>query len=153
MTMKDQAAIAGIGFTPYYKRGESLPLTETQLACQAILSALDDAGLTIKDLDGFALYSQSVDPATIRASGSSRRSRRASARVAGRTNRDPATSASVATTGSAPTRRPRAVRTDRTTSRAASSRSAAATSPGKTAGPGNAVPNFWMAKFSAHLNG
>jgi acetyl-CoA acetyltransferase len=65
MTMKDQAAIAGIGFTPYYKRGESLPLTETQLACRAILSALDDAGLTIKDLDGFALYSQSVDPANV----------------------------------------------------------------------------------------
>src|SRR5688500_6622684 len=65
MTMKDAAAIVGIGATPYYRRGESLPLTETDLACQSILGALDDAGLTIKDLDGFALYSASVDPAEL----------------------------------------------------------------------------------------
>jgi acetyl-CoA acetyltransferase len=65
MTLKDKAAIAGIGATPYYRRGESLPLTETQLACQAILKAVDDAGLTIKDVDGFALYSAPIDPAEI----------------------------------------------------------------------------------------
>jgi acetyl-CoA acetyltransferase len=65
MTLKDQAAIAGIGFTKYWKRGGSLPLSETELASQAILNALDDAGLTIKDLDGFALYSASVDPAEL----------------------------------------------------------------------------------------
>jgi acetyl-CoA acetyltransferase len=65
MTLKDHAAIAGIGFTKYWKRGESLPLSETELASQAILNALDDAGLTIKDLDGFALYSASVDPAEL----------------------------------------------------------------------------------------
>jgi acetyl-CoA acetyltransferase len=65
MTLKDKAAVVGIGATPYYKRGESLPLTETELACQSILGALDDAGLTIKDLDGFALYSASVDPADL----------------------------------------------------------------------------------------
>ncbi|HEY2811944.1 MAG TPA: hypothetical protein VGJ03_00630 [Acidimicrobiales bacterium] len=65
MTLKDKAAIAGIGATPYYRRGESLPLTETQMACQAILEAVDDAGLTIKDVDGFALYSAPIDPAEI----------------------------------------------------------------------------------------
>src|SRR5437588_3023167 len=65
MTMKDETAIVGVGATPYYRRGESLPLTENQLACRAILGALDDAGLTIKDLDGFALYSASVDPADL----------------------------------------------------------------------------------------
>lgn len=65
MTLKDKAAIVGIGATPYYRRGESLPLTETELACRSILGALDDAGLTIKDLDGFALYSASVDPAEL----------------------------------------------------------------------------------------
>jgi acetyl-CoA acetyltransferase len=65
MTLRDKAAIAGIGATQYYRRGESRPLTETELACQSILAALDDAGLTIKDLDGFALYSASVDPAEI----------------------------------------------------------------------------------------
>jgi acetyl-CoA acetyltransferase len=65
MTLKDRAAITGIGATQYYPRGESLPLSETELACQSILAALDDAGLTIKDLDGFALYSASVDPAEL----------------------------------------------------------------------------------------
>jgi acetyl-CoA acetyltransferase len=65
MTMKDAAAIVGIGATPYYRRGESLPLSEVELACQSILGALDDAGLTIEDLDGFALYSASVDPAEL----------------------------------------------------------------------------------------
>ena len=33
------------------------------MACTAILAALDDAGLSIKDLDGFAIYSNSCDPA------------------------------------------------------------------------------------------
>src|SRR5277367_4182285 len=35
------------------------------MACTAILAALDDAGLTIKDLDGFAIYSNSCDPAEV----------------------------------------------------------------------------------------
>ncbi len=38
MTFKDHAAMAGIGATPYYKRGGSLPLSETELASQAILT-------------------------------------------------------------------------------------------------------------------
>src|SRR6202044_3320450 len=54
-TLKDKTAIVGIGATPYYKRGESLPQTELELACKAILSALDDAGLTVNDLDGFTI--------------------------------------------------------------------------------------------------
>ena len=56
-TLKDKTAVAGIGATPYYKRGESLPQTELELACKAILGALDDAGLTVKDLDGFTTVS------------------------------------------------------------------------------------------------
>jgi acetyl-CoA acetyltransferase len=63
--MKDQTAIAGIGYTPYYKRGQSLPQTETEMACKAILAALKDAGLTVNDLDGFTIYSSSIDPATV----------------------------------------------------------------------------------------
>jgi acetyl-CoA acetyltransferase len=65
MTLKDQTAVVGIGATPYYPRGESLPQTETEMACRAILLALDDAGLTVRDLDGFTIYSSSCDPATV----------------------------------------------------------------------------------------
>ena len=65
MSLKDQCAVVGVGATPYYRRGESVPETETSMACTAILNALADAGLTIKDLDGFAIYSNSCDPATL----------------------------------------------------------------------------------------
>src|ERR1700755_2532303 len=65
MTLRDQTAVVGIGATPYYRRGESVPQTELEMACKAILSALDDAGLTIKDLDGFTIYSSSCDPAQV----------------------------------------------------------------------------------------
>src|SRR6202050_1008788 len=65
MTLKDKTAVVGIGATPYYRRGESLPQTELELACKAILAALEDAGLTINDLDGFSIYSNSVDPAQV----------------------------------------------------------------------------------------
>ena len=65
MTLRDKTAVVGIGATPYYKRGESLPRTELELAGQAILGALDDAGLTVGDLDGFAIYSSSCDPAQV----------------------------------------------------------------------------------------
>jgi acetyl-CoA acetyltransferase len=65
MSMKDQAAVVGIGATPYYKRGQSLPQTQLSMACDAIVLALEDAGLTVQDLDGFAIYSNSVDPAEV----------------------------------------------------------------------------------------
>lgn len=61
MTLRDKTAVVGIGATPYYRRGESLPQTELELACKAILAALDDAGLTVRDLDGFTIYSSSCD--------------------------------------------------------------------------------------------
>src|ERR1700735_4928921 len=67
MTLRDKTAVVGIGATPYYKRGESLPQTELELACKAILAALDDAGLTVQDLDGFTIYSSSCDPAQVAA--------------------------------------------------------------------------------------
>jgi acetyl-CoA acetyltransferase len=65
--MRDQAAVVGVGATPYYKRGQSVPETQLSMACTAILGALDDAGLTIADLDGFSIYSGAVDPAQIAA--------------------------------------------------------------------------------------
>lgn len=56
-TLSDKAAVVGVGSTPYYKRGRSLPQTPMELAAKATLTALDDAGLTITDVDGLALYS------------------------------------------------------------------------------------------------
>jgi acetyl-CoA acetyltransferase len=60
-TLKDKAAIVGVGATPYYRRGESLPQTPMELAGKAVLAALADAGLGVDDLDGFALYSMGFD--------------------------------------------------------------------------------------------
>jgi acetyl-CoA acetyltransferase len=54
-TLKDEAAIVGIGETTYYKHGQA-PVSEFQLTLEAILKAVADAGLNIKDIDGFASY-------------------------------------------------------------------------------------------------
>ena len=67
MSIKDKAAVAGVGATPYYKRGQSYPQTELEMGCKAILLALEDAGLTIQDLDGFAIYSFACDPGEVAA--------------------------------------------------------------------------------------
>jgi acetyl-CoA acetyltransferase len=50
-------AIAGIGATQYYKRGETADKSITQLAGEAILAACADAGLSVTDVDGLAFYS------------------------------------------------------------------------------------------------
>ena len=66
MTLRDKVAIAGIGSTPYYKRGQSVPQTMVEMAGKATLAAFDDAGLSLDELDGFALYcGPSVDPAAM----------------------------------------------------------------------------------------
>jgi acetyl-CoA acetyltransferase len=49
------AAVAGIGTTPYYRRGES-PDSIVGLAVRAIVDACDDAGLDPQDVDGFVSY-------------------------------------------------------------------------------------------------
>ncbi len=66
--MKDQVAVVGVGATDYYRRGQSYPReSELSMACKAILAALEDAGLTINDLDGFAMYSHGFEPAEMAA--------------------------------------------------------------------------------------
>ncbi|MCQ0010981.1 hypothetical protein [Actinomadura madurae] len=57
--------MVGIGSTPYYKRGASLPQTKIEMACKAILAACEDAGLSVEDVDGFAYYSGGSDTALI----------------------------------------------------------------------------------------
>ncbi len=68
----NNAAIVGIGATPYYRRGLSYPKTLYQLIGEAITAAADDAGIAVADIDGFAYYSgagsgyaEAMDTATI----------------------------------------------------------------------------------------
>ena len=55
-TVKDKAAIVGLGETKYYKRGGA-PVSEFRLALEAILRACEDAGIKPTDIDGIASYS------------------------------------------------------------------------------------------------
>ena len=51
--LKDAAAIVGIGETPFAKK---LDGSEKKLAAQAIIAALDDAGIDASEVDGLASY-------------------------------------------------------------------------------------------------
>lgn len=54
---QDKTAIVGVGATDYYRRGQSYPRTINDMAGEAILKACADAGISVKDIDGFAYYS------------------------------------------------------------------------------------------------
>jgi len=53
---QDKCAIVGVGATDYYVRGKSWPRTMNDMAGEAILKACEDAGISVKDVDGFAYY-------------------------------------------------------------------------------------------------
>lgn len=57
IALADAAAIVGAGQTEFSKAAGR---SETQLACEAIVAALDDAGLTTTDVDGLVSYT--IDP-------------------------------------------------------------------------------------------
>jgi acetyl-CoA acetyltransferase len=63
--MQQQAAIVGVGATPYYFRGESAPQTLYELIGKAVLAAVHDAGLKITDVDGLAFYASGFEPGLI----------------------------------------------------------------------------------------
>jgi len=54
MSMRDKAAIVGIGQTEFSKNSGR---SELRLCVEAIASALDDAGIPAHDVDGFATFS------------------------------------------------------------------------------------------------
>ena len=54
--MRGKTAVAGIGQTPFYKRGTS-PDSERKMVLKAIVEACEDAGIAPSDVDGFATYS------------------------------------------------------------------------------------------------
>jgi acetyl-CoA acetyltransferase len=55
-TLRGAVAVAGVGETAYYKRGEA-PDAEAKLALKAILAACEDAGISPREIDGFASFS------------------------------------------------------------------------------------------------
>jgi acetyl-CoA acetyltransferase len=54
--LRDRICIAGVGETEYRPWGGIADRSEFQLACEAVLAACADAGLSPRDLDGFASY-------------------------------------------------------------------------------------------------
>jgi acetyl-CoA acetyltransferase len=58
--LKDKAAIVGVGQTEFSKRSGRSELT---LAIEAIGTALDDCGLSAKDVDGMSLFTMENNPA------------------------------------------------------------------------------------------
>ncbi len=66
-TIKGKVAIAGIAETRYYKRGAAED-SEFKMGLEAIVKAADDAGLPVREIDGFASYSNDRnDPPRIQA--------------------------------------------------------------------------------------
>jgi acetyl-CoA acetyltransferase len=63
--MTPETAIVGVGATPYAFRGQSAPQTVYELIGKAALAAVADAGLTIRDVDGFAFYAHGFEPGLI----------------------------------------------------------------------------------------
>lgn len=61
MSIARKTAIVGLGATPYTRRGRSQPQTLHELVGKAIIAAVADAGLTTRDIDGFAYYSEGFD--------------------------------------------------------------------------------------------
>ena len=66
-SLRGKVAGVGLGETEYYKRGESED-PEFKLALRAIKAACDDAGISPKQLDGFASFSNDrSDPSRLAA--------------------------------------------------------------------------------------
>jgi len=55
-SIRGETAVVGVGETVYYKRGEATD-AEFKLALNAIIAACQDAGISPKEIDGFASYS------------------------------------------------------------------------------------------------
>ena len=64
--MHGRAVVVGVGESRYYKRGEATE-SEFQLACIAIRNAVDDAGLTMREVDGVVSYMERNEPVRLSA--------------------------------------------------------------------------------------
>jgi len=52
-----KVAVVGIGHTAYGRRGEFAERGTFALACEALVRACEDAGLSPREIDGFSSYS------------------------------------------------------------------------------------------------
>lgn len=59
------AAIVGVGRTDIYRRGQSAPRSAFDMACEALIKAADDAGISVKEIDGFVYYGLQTDTALL----------------------------------------------------------------------------------------
>ncbi len=57
MSMRDHCAIVGVGLTPYGRRGEFFEIPQVDQIRGALDLALEESGLALTDIDGFASYS------------------------------------------------------------------------------------------------
>ena len=57
-TLKDEAAIVGIGQTEFSKNSGR---SELQLACEAVRAALEDCGVKPRDVDGLVTFSMDTN--------------------------------------------------------------------------------------------
>jgi acetyl-CoA acetyltransferase len=64
--MRGAAVVVGVGESTYYKRGDA-PESEFQLACIAIRNAVEDAGLTLGEVNGFVSYMERNEPVRLSA--------------------------------------------------------------------------------------
>src|SRR6478735_4757931 len=64
--MHGKAIVVGVGESAYHERGRS-PDSEFQLCCTAIRNAVEDAGLTMADVDGLASYMDRNEPVRLSA--------------------------------------------------------------------------------------
>jgi acetyl-CoA acetyltransferase len=64
--VRSRAVVVGVGESTYYRRGKA-PETEFQLACIAIRNAVEDAGLSMSDVDGLVSYMDRNEPVRLSA--------------------------------------------------------------------------------------
>ncbi|MEQ1881440.1 MAG: hypothetical protein ABL878_10770 [Burkholderiales bacterium] len=62
---KTTSAIAGVGSTPYYFRGQSAPQTRYELIGKAIIAAAADAGIAVEEIDGIVSYAHGFEASQI----------------------------------------------------------------------------------------
>jgi acetyl-CoA acetyltransferase len=65
MNPKRQACIVGVGQTEFTRHGGIMNRSQFQVAAEAVLSALADAGLSPEDIDGFASFSNDANEAAL----------------------------------------------------------------------------------------